>query len=178
MKSEDSTNIGGDLSPKSILGRVVVIWLVLIAAEIVHGILRAILLVPLVGEFRSNQIGVFTGSAIILTIACLTIRWIGAKRTSELLSVSFIWLLLTVAFEVLFGRFVMGLTWERIASDYHLTEGGLMPLGLVVLFFSPLIAARIRGKGRCIQSLPFLRSVKFMTIGVVALMLWGVLAAI
>ncbi len=53
--------------------------LVLIAAEILHGILRAILFVPLVGEFRSNQIGVFTGSAIIVGIAYLTIRWIGAK---------------------------------------------------------------------------------------------------
>jgi hypothetical protein len=49
------------------------IWLVLIAVEIIHGILRAIALVPLVGEFRSNQIGVFTGSAIIFVIAYLTI---------------------------------------------------------------------------------------------------------
>ncbi len=37
-----------------------------------------------------------------------------------------IWLLLTVAFEVLFGRFVMGLSWERIASGYNVTNGGLM----------------------------------------------------
>ena len=49
--------------------RCLAIWLLIISAEILHGILRAILLVPLVGEFRSNQIGVFTGSAIILVIA-------------------------------------------------------------------------------------------------------------
>jgi len=63
----------------------------------------------MVGEFRSNQLGVFTGSAIILVIAYLTIRWIGAKRTNESLTVGLIWLVLTVAFEVLFGGFVMGL---------------------------------------------------------------------
>jgi len=129
--------------------RSLTIWLVLIVAEIVHGILRAILLVPLVGEFRSNQIGVFTGSAIILLIACFTIRWIGAKRPNELLLVGLIWLVLTVAFEVLFGRFVVGLSWERIASDYNLLKGGLMPLGLLTLltlFFSPMIAAKLRGK--------------------------------
>ncbi len=45
------------------------IWLVLICAEILHGIARAALLVPHVGEFQSSQIGVFTGSAIILVIA-------------------------------------------------------------------------------------------------------------
>jgi len=49
--------------------RSLAIWLVLIVAEILHGILRAIALVPFVDEFRSNQIGVFTGSAIILCIA-------------------------------------------------------------------------------------------------------------
>ncbi len=87
--------------------RSLVVWCILIGAEIVHGILRAILLVPLVGEFRSNQIGVFTGSAIILVIACLTIRWIGAKQSPEFLTVGFIWLMLTVTFEVLFGRFVV-----------------------------------------------------------------------
>ena len=55
-----------------------------------------------------------------------------------------IWLVLTVAFEVLFGRFVVGLTWERIASDYDLLNGGLMPLGLLMLFFIPMIAAKLR----------------------------------
>lgn len=122
------------------------IWLVLICAEIIHGIFRALVLVPIVGEFRSNQIGVFTGSAIILAIAYFTIRWIGAKRPSELLLVSLIWLVLTVAFEVLLGRFVIGLTWERIASVYNVLNGGLMPLGLLCLFFSPMIAAKLRAK--------------------------------
>ena len=126
--------------------RSLTIWLVLIVAEILHGILRTILLVPLVGEFRSNQIGVFTGSAIILVIAYFTIQWIGAKRTLELLTVGFTWLLLTVAFEVLFGRFVMGLSWERLGADYNLLNGGLMPLGLLVLFLSPMIAAKLRAK--------------------------------
>lgn len=129
-----------------IVGRSLTIWLVLIVAEIVHGILRAIVLIPFVGEFRSNQIGVFTGSAIIFALAYFTIRWIGAKRAYELWLVGMIWLVLTVAFEVLFGRFVVGLSWERIASDYNVLNGGLMPLGLMVLFFSPMIAAKLRGK--------------------------------
>lgn len=120
------------------------LWLLILVAEIIHGILRAIVLVPMVGEFRSNQIGVFTGSAIILVIAYLTIRWTGAKRTNELLTVGFIWLMLIVAFEVLFGRFVVGLTWERLAADCNLLNGGLMPLGLLVLFFSPMIAVKLR----------------------------------
>ncbi len=124
--------------------RSLVVWIVLIAAEIAHGILRAILLVPRVGEFRSNQIGIFSGSAIILAIAYFTIQWIGAKRTSELLLVGFIWLILTLAFEILFGRFVVGLSWDQILEGYNISHGGLMPVGLLLLFFSPMIAIKLR----------------------------------
>ncbi len=108
---------------------------------------RATLLVPYLGEFRSNQIGVFTGSIIILVIALIFVRWIGATRPSQLLMVGAVWLSLTVAFEVLFGRFVVGLSWERLAADHNVLEGGLMPVGLLVLLLSPLVAGRVRGVG-------------------------------
>lgn len=122
--------------------RSILIWLALIVAEIIHGILRAIVLVPFVGEFRASQIGVFIGSAIILAITCLTIRWIRASGQRQLLLVGFIWVVLTVAFELLFGRFVVGLSWERLTADYNLAEGGLMPVGLLIMLSSPMIASR------------------------------------
>jgi hypothetical protein len=43
-----------------ILCRAGAIWIVLIGAEVSHGIARAMWLVPQVGDFRSSQIGVFT----------------------------------------------------------------------------------------------------------------------
>ena len=125
--------------------RSVVIWLVLIAAEILHGIARGIFLVPQVGAFRSNQIGVFTGSVIILVIAVVFVRWIGASRPTHLLIVGFLWLVLTLVFEILFGRFVMGLPWERLVADYNVPSGGLLPFGLLVLLLSPMIAGKVRG---------------------------------
>jgi hypothetical protein len=135
-----------DLAPLSpMIIKAVVIWFLLILAEILHGVLRAVLLVPHVGEFRSSQIGVFTGSAIILVIATLTVRWIGTARPAQLLGIGVIWLVLMVTFEILFGRFVVGASWERLASDYNVPQGGLMPFGLLILALSPLIAARIRG---------------------------------
>jgi hypothetical protein len=138
-------DIEGDNRWRIVL-RSLTIWLILICAEIMHGILRAIVLVPIVGEFRSNQIGVFTGSAIILVIAYLTICWIGAQRPKEALLVGLIWLVLTVAFEVLFGRFVLGLSWDELLAGYNIANGGLMPLGLLILLFSPMIASKLREK--------------------------------
>ncbi len=129
----------------SIIIRAIAIWLILIVAEILHGIARGLFLVPQVGEFRSNQIGVFTGSVVILVIATVCVRWIGATRPAQLLLVGFLWLGLTLAFEILFGRLVMDLSWDRLAADYNVLEGGLLPFGLLVLLLSPLIAGKLRG---------------------------------
>ena len=129
----------------SVATRAIAIWLVLICAEVLHGIARAVFLVPHVGEFRSNQIGVFTGSMIILVIALVFVRCIGATRTVDLLAVGVLWLVLTLAFEVGFGRFVLGASWERLAADYNVLEGGLLPFGMIVLLFAPLLAGKLRG---------------------------------
>ena len=34
--------------------------------------------------------------------------------------------------------------WSRIAADYNLLRGGLLPIGLLVLTAAPLIAAKFR----------------------------------
>jgi hypothetical protein len=59
--------------------RALLVWLVIIGVETVHGILRTLLLMPAVGDFRARQISVFTGSVLIFGIACLFIDWIQAK---------------------------------------------------------------------------------------------------
>jgi hypothetical protein len=127
-----------------ILLRSLIIWLFIVFAEIIHGMIRGIFLVPAVGDLRSRQIGVFTGSIIIFFIAVMSIRWIGATKLSQLLMIGILWLFLMLGFEVAFGRFVMGLPLARIAADYNLAEGGLLPIGMVVLTAAPLIAAKIR----------------------------------
>ena len=52
--------------------------------------------------------------------------------------------MLTLTFEIAFGRFVVHASWARIASDYDLPRGGLLPIGLLVLAAAPLIAAKLR----------------------------------
>ena len=142
---ESKPAAAGEGTHLRIVLRAFAVWLVLICAEILHGIARGIFLVPHVGQFRSSQIGVFTGSVIILAVALVFVRRIGATRPAQLLTVGFLWLGLTLAFEILFGRFVMRASWARLAADYNVLEGGLLPFGMLVLLLSPLIAAKVRG---------------------------------
>ena len=126
--------------------RALVVWLVLIAVEFIHGVLRAIFLVPVVGDFKARQIGVFSGSVFILVVTFLFIRWLDAPDTRALLHVGVLWLFLTLTFEFTFGHFVFGRPWEDLASDYELRHGGLLAFGMAVLMLSPVIAARLRGR--------------------------------
>lgn len=125
--------------------RGLMVWGLIILAESLHGIARTLLLESYIGDFRARQIAVFTGAAIILGIACLFVRWLRAKGIAELIGVGLLWLGLTVAFELVLGGVVLKLSWQRILSDYNLAEGGLLPIGLLILTLSPLLAAKLRG---------------------------------
>lgn len=124
--------------------RAIAIWLVVIAAEIGHGIARTCVLAPRLGDGRARQIGVFSGALLNLGIACLTVRWIGATTRGALVGVGLVWTVLTVIFELAFGRWVARVSWERLRADYDLAHGGLLPIGLAALAGTPLVAARLR----------------------------------
>ena len=56
-----------------------------------------------------------------------------------------LWLVLMLGFEVAFGRLVFRASWKRLAADFAFREGGLLSLGMLVLFLAPLLAAAGRG---------------------------------
>lgn len=121
------------------------VWLVLMLVEVLQGTVRTFWLAPRLGDFRARQVAVFTGSFLILLIVYLFIPWLGVRAVSSLLCLGLLWLLLTLVFEVALGRFVLHATWSRIFEDFNLPRGGLLPLGLLILFLAPLLAAKARG---------------------------------
>lgn len=120
------------------------IWLLIIATETIHGILRTLYLTPITGDFRARQIAVFTGATLIFFISLIFIKWINAVKKMHLVIIGFLWVILTLVFEISVGR-IFGFSWSRILSDYNLAEGGLLPVGLVLMFLSPLVTAKLRG---------------------------------
>ena len=124
--------------------RGVTVWWCIILVEMVHGIARTLFLAPVVGDFRARQVAVFTGSFLILVVAASFIRWIRLAHAGEAVRLGIVWLVLTLAFEIAFGRYVVHAPWSRIASDYNLLHGGLLPIGLLVLTAAPLIMAKFR----------------------------------
>lgn len=127
--------------------RAFLVWLLIALAEMVHGTIRTLFLLPLIGDLRSRQIGVFTGSLLILGMSFASIHWIGLRDCRRLLFVGLMWLVLMLGFEISLGR-LFGLSWERLVADYLPWKGGFMSLGMCVLALAPLIASRLRMRHR------------------------------
>jgi len=126
--------------------RALLVWFVMLGVEFCHGALRSIFLSPLLGDNLARQLSVVTGSALFIALAYLFVPWIRAEGTGSLLAVGFVWLFLTVAFELSFGHYIFKQPWEVVLAEFNLLEGKLFPLGLVLLTFSPIIATRLRAR--------------------------------
>jgi hypothetical protein len=127
-------------------GRALLAWLVIVAAETIHGVLRQLLLAPRVGDLPARQLGVAIGCLIIFVVAWVTIRWIGAATRARQFAVGAVWVVLMVGFEFALGS-ALGYSRERMLEDYDLTSGGYMGFGLLFLLCAPYLAARARGFG-------------------------------
>lgn len=129
-----------------LLWNAAIVWVVIALAETLHGILRVLFLTPRVGDRRARQIGVLSGSVIILSIGWWTVPfWVEPRSMADSCAVGAVWVTLMLAFELGLGRFVLGFSWQRLTADYNLLQGGFLGLGMMVLFLTPLIIAKLRG---------------------------------
>ena len=124
--------------------KVLAVWLMIVVAESIHGILRQLWLTPLLGDLPARQIGILVGSGIIFAITWLSIRWIGARTVVNQLKVGTVWVIFMVVFEFSLGT-ALGYTPERMLSDYNLATGGFMGFGLLFMLGAPALAAKMRG---------------------------------
>ncbi|PKN76406.1 MAG: hypothetical protein CVU52_04940 [Deltaproteobacteria bacterium HGW-Deltaproteobacteria-10] len=124
--------------------RAFAIWFLIAAAESIHGALRGIFILPVIGDLRAHQFGILVGSLIIFAVAWACIRWIGAKTFFEQLKVGALWMVLMIIFEVSLGL-ALGYSRERIFADYNIVAGRLMIFGMIFILFAPALAAKARG---------------------------------
>ena len=124
--------------------RALALLALIIMAEVVNGTVRTLAIAPLVGDFTARQIGTVTGCVLIGLIAWFGSPWLKARSPRAQWAVGLLWLVLTMVFEVTFGRLVAGASWQRLAADYNLAQGGLLGLGMLWLLCAPRLAAALR----------------------------------
>jgi len=119
------------------------IFALIALVETLHGILRAKYLARKVGDLRSRQIGVITGSILIFIISLNTLNWIDPKSLNDCLKIGFIWLILMLLFEFIVGHYVFHFPLKWLIDEYNVKKGRWLLFGMIFLFFSPLIVFSI-----------------------------------
>lgn len=132
-----------DLSSDLLL-RLLSLCLALAGAETLHGLFRAVALVPRIGKLRAQQVSIVTGSALAFGICCIFVPGIGLERSLPLLAVGFVLALFMAAFDVAIAKLVMRRSWARVAEDFDPRSGNYLAFGLAALVFMPLIVMSSR----------------------------------
>ena len=120
------------------------VWVLIMALETVHGILRGMYLVPLVGQVIANRIGWPIAAVIVLGISVTCAKWVGVHITSKLILLGLCWAMLTFIFELAIG-FARGMSGDEIIAEINPLAGGLLIYSLIVMLFAPWLATKIRG---------------------------------
>lgn len=128
--------------------RAAAVWLLLLVVAVAAGALRVSLLEPRLGEARAHVVGTLVVVAIFAALIWATVGWIRPDLAPRALwTLGAGWLAATVAFELLFGRYVAGHPWQRLLADYNLAAGRLWPLVLLTLLLTPAVAGAAKRSG-------------------------------
>jgi hypothetical protein len=82
------------------------------------------------------------GIGVVGAVATLFVRRLAAPRAGTLVGIGVLWLGLSVAFELLFGHYFAGASWEALFADYDVGQGRLWPFVLLATLIAPWLCAR------------------------------------
>ncbi len=120
------------------------VWLVLTVLAVLNGTLRNYTYARALGEYAGHVLSSLIFVAVVFAVTYAFLRLARVDYgTGDLLAVGGIWLALTVAFEFLFGHYVVGHPWSRLLADYNIVKGRAWTLVLLAVFLAPLVAGNL-----------------------------------
>jgi len=129
-----------------IIFKYILAWFPMVVIAIINGSLRQFTYGMYIDELYAHQISTITGITFFgIYIYFITKKW-RLTSANQALLVGFIWLIMTVLFEFVFGHYVMGQSWEKLFHDYNMFAGRVWIFVLIWTTFSPYIFYRIHNR--------------------------------
>jgi len=117
----------------------------MVIAAVVNAGIREKLLVPAIGPCIALPVSGLVLSIVIFLVVFLTIPLVGSLTGRRYFYVGLYWAVLTLSFELLFGHFAAGKSWQEIMQVFNVRKGDLFILVLLATLISPWLSARLRG---------------------------------
>jgi len=120
------------------------LWFPMVLIAILNGTLRVKILMKYFNELRAHQISVLSGITLFaIFIWIITGIWL-IESSSQAWMIGFMWLLMTILFEFIFGHYVMKHSWEKLFADYNIFKGRLWFVVLIWVTIAPYLFFYLR----------------------------------
>lgn len=120
------------------------LWFPMVLIAVLNATIREYVYLKYVGELRAHQIATATGILLMGIYIWGVIAIWRPTSTGQAIGIGIMWLLMTVAFEFLFGHFVMKESWNKLCTEYNLFEGRVWLLFLIWLAVAPYLFYRLQ----------------------------------
>ncbi len=119
-------------------------WVPGIPIAIANGVIREYWYQQFLPEQQSHQLSTLSFIIFFGVYVWVIINWLKLPSARAAFRLGLTWLVLTIAFEFLFGHYVMGHSWTTLFQDYNILAGRLWVLVLVWIALAPVIFYKIR----------------------------------
>jgi hypothetical protein len=124
--------------------RYILAWLPMVPIAVANGVVRELWYGRHLGELQAHQVSTLSALVLLGLYMGWVIRQWRPRSGSQAVAIGAVWLMLTVAFELLFGHYGAGHPWSRLLQDYDLSAGRLWPLVLLWVAVAPYLFHRWR----------------------------------
>ncbi len=121
------------------------LWLPMVPIAVLNGALREKWYGKRISELRAHQVSTLIGILLFGLYIWWVVRLWPPQSGREAIVLGLVWLVLTIAFELLFGHYVAGHPWSRLLRDYNLLAGRLWILILIWIALAPYLFFRLQG---------------------------------
>ena len=120
-------------------------WFLLMLLAIANGTVRIKFIIPFTGLTAGLAISTVMLCVLILLATWTGIRWLGPATAHQAWGIGFLWLVMTVGFELGAGHFLFKKPWSELLFDYNIAQGRIWVLVPTVTVLAPWWMAKARG---------------------------------
>ncbi|HEX2960147.1 MAG TPA: hypothetical protein VHO43_00050 [Ignavibacteriales bacterium] len=117
-------------------------WFGIMALAIFNGAAREALYKPYTGELPAHQIATAVLFILITIYLWKLLSFWPMRSSRQAWSIGIMWLVMTLAFETIIGRFISGSPWSRIFYDYNLLAGRVWTFIPLWMLTGPYVLSR------------------------------------
>ena len=121
-----------------------VCWIGMVILAILNGVIREKTYGKRMKELSAHQLSTLTGLILFGVYIWVLTGVCKIESSDQALMIGGLWLIMTIAFEFVFGHFVMKHPWSRLIHDYNFLIGRVWLLILIWTAIAPYLFYRIR----------------------------------